>query len=476
MNRNLPWLRSALLAAALLVAPLAGMLNGCGGGGGSSSPTPTTTPYPEGTVVGQSGWTIDSPAYVQPTKAWTVLIYMNGANDLEEFATDNANMMEAMGSNANVNIVLQFKRMSGYDTSDGNWIGTRRYYITKDTNTSHVSSTVLSEKAILDMGNKQTLQDFIQWGIATYPAQHYCLVIWNHGAGWRSVKLPNTRAAATNTLTRGVSYDDEFGTHIETTDLPSAMDLGNGQKWDLLAWDASLMQMCEVDYEIRDKVQYIVGSEESPPGLGYPYHLWLQDLQNNITWDGKALGTDIAQKTMTFYQGSASPWGSNDWGSSGITQSVIDASKMDGVAATVNTLGSALMNAKGTYSTAIANDRSLADSYDYPENRDLKDFTRLLATKDSATGLTVSNDSGVSSAISQVNSAISAAVLYNTRGSGHSGSNGLAILLTSPADYKAIDQEQATGNGPGSGTLRYSSLSFSKAAPNWQNFLVNGPP
>ena len=37
-----------------------------------------------------------------------------------------------------------------------------------------------------------------------------------------------------------------------------------------VAYDASLMQMAEVDYQIMSKTNLILGSEESPPGGGYP--------------------------------------------------------------------------------------------------------------------------------------------------------------------------------------------------------------
>jgi len=36
-----------------------------------------------------------------------------------------------------------------------------------------------------NMGDPQTLIDFIQWSQANYPAEHYATVFWDHGWGWR---------------------------------------------------------------------------------------------------------------------------------------------------------------------------------------------------------------------------------------------------------------------------------------------------
>ena len=56
----------------------------------------------------------------------------------------------------------------------------------------------LSERNDLDAGKWQTLQEFVQWGISTFPADHYCLVVWNHGAAADDVQqLPGVVSVAT---------------------------------------------------------------------------------------------------------------------------------------------------------------------------------------------------------------------------------------------------------------------------------------
>ena len=449
--------KGALVRRALSAAALVSMIflvAGCGGGGGASvtQPPPNGLTYLTGVTRGQNvvsqstGWTPVTPAPVQPHRKWTFLVYMNGANDLETYGVLNMNQMEKIGSTDQVNMVVQFKR-KGNDLTKGKWTNTRRFFVTHDTDDQTINSQLLSTNDNVDMGTVAALQDFIQWGVQTFPADRYCLVLWNHGAGWRSVPLSQHG--------RGFSYDDATGHHIDTIQMPAAIDMGNGRKWDLLTIDCSLMQMAEVAYEIRDKENYIVGSEESPPGAGYPYDTVMDQLTKNPDMDGRQLGINIANDTIAHYGiGSDS------------TQSVLDASRVGAVASAVNALGGALLQATPRYGVGIASMRRQSEAYEYPDNHDLLDFCLLLTNASSGVA-----DSGVQSAANQVIAAVNNALVINAHGNAHAHSNGLAIFLPSPSAYNQIDQEQYKGFGQ-----RYSELALSKAAPNWQSFLVQGPP
>jgi hypothetical protein len=439
------WPRRALLPA---TAALAAGLAGCGGSSDTGTP-----------LVTQPGWTVTRTAPVYGSKPWTFLVYLNGANNLDADGVVNVNQMEQVGSNANLNVVVQWKRLSGWNGA------TRRYFVTHDSDASTIGSTLLSSRGDADMGRAQTLQEFVQWGVHAFPAQHYCLMLWDHGAGWRAQKVSATRATGLP-LGRGISYDDLTRSHIDTTQIPAAIHVGGGFHWDLLAMDASLMQMAEVDYEMRDEVRYIVASEESPSELGYPYDKFLADLTANPTWDGKAFGIDIAQKTLVLYGPT-----------SDATQSVVDAGQLAALAPAVDALGGALTAAQSANGPAIARARDSAESVfsgDYSgDYRDLTDFAHLLI--DANNGLTPITDAGVVNAVHGVEGALTAAVVYNAHGNQHPHMNGLTIFLPTPTRYAAIDHEQATGTGPGGSAVRYTDLAFTRAAPNWASFLANGP-
>ena len=447
--------RALSLAAALAIG--AYTLSGCGG---SSSGGTGTSVAP----IAQPGWSLSRTYPPLAPKPWTFLVFLNGANNLDSDGVLNVSQMEQVGSSANVNVVVQWKRLNG-------WSGdTRRYLILKNPgDAAGTASTQLSHNGSVDMGQAQSLQEFVQWGVHAFPAQHYCLVLWDHGAGWRSEKIgaTGTRAAATRPLGRGISYDDLTHSHIDTTQIPRAIAVGSGFKWDLLAMDASLMQMAEVDYELRNSAQYIVGSEESPSELGYPYNVFLADLTANPAMDGRAFGIDIAQKTLASYTLN-----------SDATQSVVDTTRLDALAPAVDALGSALLAAPPAAAPQISAARSTAESVNssdyYGDYRDLADFAHLLV--DSGTGLTPVADSRTRTAAQGVKDALAAAVVYNAHGNQHPHMNGLTIFMVPPIRYAAINHEQANAAGPGGGSLLYADLAFTKAAPNWNAFLTGGPP
>jgi hypothetical protein len=454
-----PFLKNlTLLACGLFFAGLS--LTGCGGHGGGPSPSPGSAPVLCATAADctrQTGWKVNTNIDLQPKKKWTFLVYMNGANDLEPYGIENMNQMEKVGSTAEVNIVVQYERIKGrYDTTNGDWGNTRRFYVTHDGDTSTISSTLLSQSDA-DMGLVDSLKSFVDWGVSSFPAEQYALVLWDHGAGWRAQPIRS------NTVTRGLSYNDKTNNHIDTIDLPQGLtnaSLNNG-KWDLLVIDCSLMQMAEVAYEIRNNARYIVGSEESPPGSGYPYDKFLAPLTSNPSMNPLTLGKRIISETYNYYGTSADT-----------TQSVLDTSRLSAIAPALDNLGTALYNVRNTYSSQMATARTLAEEYGhgttgYTDYKDMLDYLRYLSTP----SLTASyvGDASVQSAVSQLKNATQAAILANYNATGHPNSNGLSLFVPSTNGFRTIDISQANGFGQ-----RYNTLAIAKDAPNWLNFIQYG--
>ncbi|MFA6434760.1 MAG: clostripain-related cysteine peptidase [Elusimicrobiales bacterium] len=209
-------------------------------------------------------------------KEWTVMVYMNGKNDLERYALRNLNEMELVGSNQSVNMVAEIGRMNGQKDdshNDGDWTGSRRYYITQDSDRNRVASEVAQFIPNADMGDWRHLVDFAKWARKNYPARRYALIIWNHGTGWVTDKRLKTG--------KGISYDDETKNHISTPELGAAMrTIG---KVDILAYDACLMQMAELIYEVNGYADYVVGSEEIIWGSGLHYSVILKAFAKSYT-------------------------------------------------------------------------------------------------------------------------------------------------------------------------------------------------
>ncbi|MFA6584406.1 MAG: clostripain-related cysteine peptidase [Elusimicrobiaceae bacterium] len=199
-------------------------------------------------------------------KDWTVMIYINAKNDLESAALVDFNEMETVGSTGRVNFVAELGRSAQFSADDGNWTGARRYLISKDTDTTHISSPVLQSFDDVNMGDWRHLAEFMRWARQNFPAERYALIIWNHGCGWNDAIFDDYLRPQS---TRGISLDVDAGSYIATRDMGRIFKEGGSV--DLYAADACLMQMAEILAETEYSANIIVGSEDVEPGDGYDY-------------------------------------------------------------------------------------------------------------------------------------------------------------------------------------------------------------
>ncbi len=341
------------------------------------------------------------------SRKWTVLVFLNADNDLEDFGVEDVNEMEAVPDSDQVTVVVQMDRSPGYDTSNGNWTGTKRFVVKHDDDSQVITSPVLEEMGEVDMGRADTFRNFLLWGQQRYPAEHYLVVIWNHGSGWRS---RSTELA----MTRGVSFDDTSGTFIKTQELSQAFI--TSMPLDIISFDASLMQMLEIAYEIRETGEYIVGSEESPPGAGYPYHTWLGPLIANPSMTARELSIMMARETLAYY-GTASD----------ITHSVLAVGKLEELASAVDAFAQALIPVASSKGAELATARNEAESYKYHEYKDLYDYASLVKANVS--------DSRVRTAADRVMAAIHQAVVAEYHGNGNPRSHGVSIYIPTQTGY-----------------------------------------
>ena len=142
---------------------------------------------------------LQNPEFSKTTSnaKWTVMSYMSGSYQpdsyLEKFHIENFEEMAEVGSNEDVNVVVQLNRNSdpNSETSYGDWSGANRFFVEKG-----MEPTV--ENAIadwgdgqggrsVDMNNKNTIINFCKWAKTNYPADSYLLVLASHGHGLRGL-------------------------------------------------------------------------------------------------------------------------------------------------------------------------------------------------------------------------------------------------------------------------------------------------
>ncbi|MBF0547024.1 MAG: hypothetical protein HQM08_21465 [Candidatus Riflebacteria bacterium] len=291
-------------------------------------------------------------------KEWTFLVFLNADNNLDPYGVKNQDQMATAGSNDYLNIITLIDRYNAPATLN---------YIDKN------KIVKLKDMGELDMGDYNVLVQFVKDMVAQYPAKHYALVIWNHGSGW--VKGPSS-------VTKGISYDESSGHHITTDQLQTAMGQIKGiigHNLDLLAMDACLMEMMEVTYALKDSVDFVVGSEETEPGDGYPYDKILPGLKQGMS--PADFSKVIVQCYADYYQ-NADPSGDSDLharnGHRAIkaTQSAVDCSKLSQLKTALDEMCTYLM--KGNYAPQIKEALSKVQRFETWENGDLRDFIDLL--------------------------------------------------------------------------------------------------
>ncbi|HEX2573067.1 MAG TPA: clostripain-related cysteine peptidase [Polyangia bacterium] len=232
-------------------------------------------------------------------KEWTVLIYMEADNqDLPPLAYWQLHEMEAFSRagqsgastlDADVVVQLDLDRPSGI----------RRLHVFgvaasseprpgpaafKDATPRDIRSPIVE---LLPEDNdvaapEEELAQFLRWGVTSYPARHYWVVVWGHGMGWRPRMTASGQPVPPdqNITNGGIGLDDHPGTVLDVTGLREALaavsreDLG-GRPFDVLATDACLMQSVEVLAELGGVARYAIGSEQIENYLGLPYRLLL---------------------------------------------------------------------------------------------------------------------------------------------------------------------------------------------------------
>jgi hypothetical protein len=359
------------------------------------------------------------------TSKWTILVFLNAANDLHPFSTLNVNQMERVAQNSDVRMVVQWKQsQSAFPSSSFN--GTRRYLVRPDTTNSIASDLIMDMGLNVDMGDKATLLQFINWAKTYYPAQRYALVVWNHGNGWR-------RRLEESWITRAVSYDDETGNAIQIWDLQAG--LGNNV-FEILAWDASLMQMVEVASEVQDQAKFIVGSEESPPGEGYPYDDVFDNFRDNPDSSTANLSKAFVDAMLN----------EPAYATRKITQSVIDSTKMPALEAALNTLGAELIANSPALTSVLPSVRTASKSYSPTTTRVYRDLIDVCERIMTGTAI-----GSVDQACADVIAAAQNALVWEGHNSNSPGSRGISIdfsradtFASSAADYALLRFAQGT--------------------------------
>lgn len=289
------------------------------------------------------------------------------------------------------------------------------------------------------MAAPETLADFIRWGAETCPAKKYALVLWDHGGGAMT----------------GLFADELFGGDaMSLNELHDALE-GGGVQLEALVIDACLMANIETAWAVRDSARWMIASEELVPGHGTAVEQWLQELYNHPECDGKQLGRNICDFTLSKYASST-----DDTEKAILTWSVIDLSAAERLAGPLERYFRNLTKAFRDYPRAAINyARMLHDADEYGDGtQQMRDLASVFYHEHAIRFM----DAGVRNDFLD---AYMDTVVYCVRGSAHSSARGLSFCY--PVEAGAEDLDSYAQNCPFASYLAYLDAVSDWTAPDW---------
>lgn len=399
-------MRKRLLAAFLSILLVVLALPGCSKGGGGATQART---------VGASGMTMratkgtakleitraepggSKPAELEPD-TWTVFVYLCGS-DLESDqgnATEDLGEMVGASGSEKVRFVVQTGGAKRW-YSDGIKAKSLQRFLIQDGSIQEVDSL---DNA--DMGDANTLADFLTWGVKNYPAEHMGVVLWNHGGG----------------SIAGVCFDERSEDSLVLRELDDAMATTYATMWDkfeFVGFDACLMGTFETANVLASYANYLFGSEEMEPGTGWEYSSMMEYLAKTPNCSGADLGKEVGDA----YVESIEDEDERDMA----TFSVIDLSQVDGLMQSFNAFSQEMYEASSD-ATAIANmARGIAKVDNYGGNNETEGYTNMVdlgGLVEACADYTPSSD--------DVIGALKKAVTYHVEGSTHASAQGLSVF------------------------------------------------
>jgi len=234
----------------------------------------------------------------ESTKDITLMVFMNAKNNLSEsqlfglvgkWASKDLDEMKKVGSTDKVNVVVEIGEKGK---------GSRRILVLKKSGFFSSGEKVYSEDKNADMGDYKRVVDFVKWAKTNFPAKRYILVLWNHGLGWIDPDL-SQHNAGTGT-SKGVLFDDDTKNYVRTKQMGEMMK--NAGYVDVVVFNACLMQMAEVAYEIKDYTSLIIGSEETMLAYGFDYDKFINFLNSNVNFSKKEISDFFINWEKEFFK------------------------------------------------------------------------------------------------------------------------------------------------------------------------------
>jgi hypothetical protein len=350
---------------------------------------------------------------------WAIYWYLCGS-DLESengFASGDLEELMKVTLPENVNVVIQ---TGGSNTWHNDFVDAsklQRFIYNSE------GLSLVDEQPLANMGDKQTLYDFLSFAYLNYPAEKMAVLFWNHGGGSVS----------------GAQFDEIYDNDSLTLDemyeaFSSVWDISEEEPpLEIIGFDTCLMATVDVAATFSGIAKYLVASEELEPANGWNYSEWIGALAANPGIDGATLGKIICD---SYYAGCEKVGTEKD-----VTLSVTDLSKIKPLLEAYDAFGADCLAAAledPAFLSRFA--RTARKSENYGGNTKEQGYTNMVDLGDLAR-----QNADVINSAKNVLDALEECIIYQVRGPYRSRANGLSCYYSYNGDINDFSAYKTFG-------------------------------
>ena len=367
---------------------------------------------------------------VEEKMKWTFLFYDDA--DFEQGFDPIVDFKNSMPSGENVTVLI-IRDIHATNASFTNYKINRSaddltaaiYYVDNDS-----KLVLLKELGEVNMGDPETLSDFIKYGKDNFPADRYILSFYDHGGGYS-----------------GACSDDTSNDWLYMTEMRGALEVSGGV--DIIMFSAPcLMGAIDAMYEVKDQTKVYIGSENLS---GYAY--WKEGMKKvkeviNVTPDidtyemGKKIVSglnDTLAITENSYPGS----------SRGFTMCAARTDRMNDVISLFKSICAHYLNDQQKFNDFMDNNYDKIETYN-DWNMDLISLLNQM--------IIYENDQNIIADLENLKVKVNEMIIQEFHGANFPDSTGLAL-------YCPNKLERNLNSG-------YSDIAFSRET-QWDKLLIN---
>jgi len=348
----------------------------------------------------------------------TMLMYITGANleGSRGAGSDTVRLAADITESEDVNIVIEtggapYWKYEGLDSDS-----VQRFE-------AHEGKLVeVSKEKAYNMSTGASFSEFLNWGISNYPAEHYIIYSYDHGAAWF-----------------GTNFDDNFdGSNLTMKDWQYALE-STGVTFDAVIFDECLMATWEVAEAIAPYADYMTAYEVSQISSDYEWNRIFEYLANHSEdFDAKQFGKTVVDMN-------ADTWEESLDGIIFQTMSLIDLSKIGTVSEEIDEYASELIELVDSPAefTRFIQGVDKAHSYQYEFQKDIFELMDYSVGISKSTRQKVKNavDDAVVYRRSQFDHLRNCGLtMYFDISNSYNGNNAYAELCPSPKYVEFLDK------------------------------------